>query len=965
MTYLPHQATYHAHRLTVAGNSEEAFTRSLTSARVEMNPHQVNAALFALRSPLSKGVLLADEVGLGKTIEAGLVISQRWAEHRRRILLIVPASLRKQWSQELHEKFSLPSIILELKTHRDLVKAGRRRPFEIPGAIVICSYEFAARMADEIRVAKWDLVVFDEAHRLRNVHRKGGAKNAKTLKDALRDRFKILLTATPLQNNLTELYGLVSIIDETHFGGEHAFRAQYTGASTSPASQQLLRERLEPICNRTLRRQVQEAGHINFRRRHAVTFMFEPSESEQQLYEALSEYLRDPNTIAYGGKPNALVLIQARKILGSSTFAVARYLDSLVERLRRKRRADLEMLRELDDLELDDFEEADLDEEREDDFEEADKDYIDPKKLASELTLVEAMRDLAHSITDNAKGEKLVENLPALLDEIEAKGGRRKAVIFTESTRTQRYLAALFAENGYAGQVVLMNGSNSDPQSREIYQEWKAQHAGTDRISGSKTADMKAAIVDAFRSDDKAILIATESGAEGINLQFCSLLVNYDMPWNPQRIEQRIGRCHRYGQLVDVTVVNMLNLKNAAEARIHQLLEQKLHLFDGVFGASDEVLGILTDGIDFEREVLRIVQECRSTEEADREFDELTAKIQDSIDADMAVARAKVLENLDGDVVARLHRRQEALADIVPEFERRLLMVAQGALAEAHFPTPDSRCFDYDGRRWTTDWKEADENDWQFFRINEGLGAKLIDEALKRDPNEQPASVVFDPGAYAYSGQLGGVGDLAGQSGWLRVFKAVMPVPDAPKEEIVVVTLTDRGELLPPAVGDKIMMAPALSQGNATERPPEEQLDTACAGAFDEFTTRVRDESYKLMMDEEDRLSRYACDMELEIQAKIASLEEEIRELDRIKRSPHLTMEEGLKIRRDLKKKQAERDDLVLGQHEQKKKVRAEIEDRIDEIEEMLMREPRIEPIMTMRWRVEPGVIEQRQKAAA
>ncbi len=271
MTYLPEQATYHAHRLVSSANAEEAFTRSLTSARVEMNPHQVNAALFALRSPLSKGVLLADEVGLGKTIEAGLVISQRWAEHKRRILLVVPASLRKQWSQELHEKFSLPSQILEAKTYKDMTKAGRRRPFETPGSIIICSYEFAARRADEVRAAKWDLVVFDEAHRLRNVHKKGAAKNAKALKEALGDRFKILLTATPLQNNLTELYGLVSIIDETHFGGEHAFKAQYTGAASNPASQQLLRERLEPICNRTLRRQVQEAGHINFRKRHAVT----------------------------------------------------------------------------------------------------------------------------------------------------------------------------------------------------------------------------------------------------------------------------------------------------------------------------------------------------------------------------------------------------------------------------------------------------------------------------------------------------------------------------------------------------------------------------------------------------------------------------------------------------------------------------------------------------------------------
>ena len=551
-----------------------------------------------------------------------------------------------------------------------MVKAGRRRPFETTGAIIICSYEFAARNAEEVRAAKWDLVVFDEAHRLRNVHKKGAAKYAKALKEALGDRYKILLTATPLQNNLTELYGLVSIIDETHFGGEHAFKAQYTGASANVASQQLLRERLEPICNRTLRRQVQEAGHINFRKRHAVTFKFEPSEPEQQLYDALSEYLRDPDTIAYGGRNNPLVLLQARKVLGSSTFAVARYLDSLVERLKNKKAANVEMLREIDEVELDDLD--DLDEETE-----TEPEYIDPEKLTNEIALVEAMRDLAHSITDNAKGLKLIENLPIVLDEIEGKGGKRKAVIFTESTRTQRYLADLLASNGYAGEVVLMNGSNNDPDSREIYRQWKEKHADTDRISGSKTADMKAAIVEAFKGDDRSILIATESGAEGINLQFCSLLINYDLPWNPQRVEQRIGRCHRYGQLVDVTVVNMLNLKNGAEARIHELLEQKLHLFDGVFGASDEVLGILILNSTYPGTLARVAEteleldlSLLSAEDAqEAAIESASVAYSNALQNLTAIRRASDLwmENLG---VAKVGRPRARLYDLVLELDR-------------------------------------------------------------------------------------------------------------------------------------------------------------------------------------------------------------------------------------------------------------------------------------------------------
>ena len=211
--YTPQQGTFFAHRLTLEGTGDDALAQSLSTARVDMNPHQVDAALFALASPLTKGVLLADEVGLGKTIEASLVIAQRWAERKRCILLIVPASLRKQWSQELYDKFSLPSVIVERKSYNDLRKKGIARPFDHSDRVVITSYEFAALKADEVQAGQWDLVVFDEAHRLRNVYKKDGAARAKRLRDATRAFFKILLTATPLQNSLMELYGLVSVLD--------------------------------------------------------------------------------------------------------------------------------------------------------------------------------------------------------------------------------------------------------------------------------------------------------------------------------------------------------------------------------------------------------------------------------------------------------------------------------------------------------------------------------------------------------------------------------------------------------------------------------------------------------------------------------------------------------------------------------------------------------------------------------
>jgi SNF2 family DNA or RNA helicase len=227
MHYTSRQGCYFAHRITPEGLGEDALAQSLSTARVDLNPHQVDVALFALSSPLSEGALLADEVGLAKTIEAGLAVAQRWAERKRQILLIVPASLRKQWSQELFDKFSLPSSILESRSYNKARRKGTASPFFEDGRIVITSYEFAAAKAEDVLHGQWDLVVFDEAHRLRNVYRRDGSKRAKALRDATRPFFKLLLTATPLQNSLLELYGPISVIDERFFRHEAAFRAAY------------------------------------------------------------------------------------------------------------------------------------------------------------------------------------------------------------------------------------------------------------------------------------------------------------------------------------------------------------------------------------------------------------------------------------------------------------------------------------------------------------------------------------------------------------------------------------------------------------------------------------------------------------------------------------------------------------------------------------------------------------------
>lgn len=362
--------------------------------------------------------------------------------------------------------------------------------------------------------------------------------------------------------------------------------------------------------------------------------------------------------------------------------------------------------------------------------------------------------------------------------------------------------------------------------------------------------------------------------------------------------------------------------------------------------------GILTDGIDFEKEVLRIMQKCRSADEADREFDELTERIKDSIDATLAAARAKVLENMDADVVAKLHRRNEALAQILPEFKQRLLMVAKAELPDAQFPTPDSESFGWDGRQWTTKWPLADENDWQFFRVNEGLGHDLIERAKGRAVSDGAEVVRFDPAAYAYAGQLGGVPDLSGQSGWLRAFRAIMPTPGAEREEVIVIAETDAGEMVKPQVCDKMMMAPAQSLGQADGDIPHDRLTQLQEFEFGHFSERVKQENYKWLIEEEERLGRYARDMEIEIEAQIAALDEELKDLNRQKLSPHLGMEEKVTIMRDVRKKNDARDELKMSQFDTKKQVSKDINDKLDAFSALLDEQPRLEEMFTLRWTV-------------
>ena len=651
-----------SHRRSSADESK--FTGVLSEAKVDLNPHQIEAALFAFRSPLSKGAILADEVGLGKTIEAGIILAEMWAEHHRRILIVVPASLRNQWNIELGEKFYLPSVVMESGKYRQ-EKEKVENPFGIEDKIIICSYDFAASHADEINIIKWDLVIFDEAHKLRNVYKKDSVR-ANTLKDALRPYHKLLLTATPLQNNLKELFGLISIIDDEFFSSAKTFEEQYNAVSTRDTSKYgELKSRISHIVHRTLRSQVQE--YVRYTKRIPFVQEYNPSDTEIKLYNTVTQYLQRPNTIGINEDVRPLLSMLIWKIMSSSAFALSFTLNKIIERLQQikvKGAITNTIKAALADFEISSDNEYDIQEGRP-------LSEVDIQRIDEEIGELYQMIELAHAVKTETKAKNLLTALDVAFAKVAETGGSRKALIFTESCKTQEYLKSFLEEHGYANSVICFNGANNSRDVTEIYHQWEAENNGSSKITGNILIDKKQAIVDYFHKKAE-IMIATEAGAEGINLQFCSLVVNYDMPWNPQRIEQRIGRCHRYGQKHDVVVVNFVNQSNAADRRVYELLNSKFNLFDGVFGSSDEVLGAMDSNLNFENRLLSIYQNCRTEEEINTAFDELQRELESIIDERIKQTKKSLLENFDKDVLEKLKFTEEGEYSLINEYVNHL-----------------------------------------------------------------------------------------------------------------------------------------------------------------------------------------------------------------------------------------------------------------------------------------------------
>ena len=943
-----YHSQYWAHALTLRGatGTIEALSRSIAGARVDLNPHQVDAALFAIRSPLTKGVILADEVGLGKTIEAGIVIAQRWAERKRRILVIVPATLRKQWQQELETKFYLPTRILDSQAFNSIREDGIVNPFDSQDKLVICSYHFASAKSPEVSRVPWDLVVIDEAHRLRNVYKKS-SKLARSIADAVGHSPKLLLTATPLQNSLMELYGLASVIDVHLFGDAASFRDQFARATDEGERNSDLRSRLQPVCIRTLRKQVVE--YIPFTRRVPITQDFLPSDAEQELYEAISEYLQREQLFALPASQRTLITLVLRKLLASSTFAIADTLERLASRLESLSHTQEGLFDDNDIEGLDELEDE-LEEEQEETGETSAEPppSFDPAKLKAEIADLRRFVERARRISANAKGDALIPALKTAFEKAQALGAERKAVIFTESRRTQQYLFDLLTRSGYEGQLVMMNGSNSDPQSKVIYQAWRSRHSDEEGMTGSRAVDIKAAIVEHFQ-ERATIFIATEAAAEGVNLQFCSLVVNYDLPWNPQRIEQRIGRCHRYGQKHDVVVVNFLNRRNEADQRVFEILSEKFRLFDGVFGASDEVLGALESGVDIERRIALVYQTCRNTEEIKTAFDKLQSELDEQIQARMAQTRVVLLENFDEDVSARLRVHRDKTLESLGERERWLLELTRTELnGHAKFE-PERPRFQYTGPHarqgwYHFDWKEAEKNGDTFYRQDHPLAARVIQEAIAR--NLPSASLRMD---YAGHGQVVSIlKPYVGASGWLEFSKLTVQSFDT-EEFLIFAARADDGRTLDDETCRKLMLLPAVQEGPAKDAEPD--LSALREAEVKTRLQQVEERNGRFFDEEVLKLDRWSDDLKTGLEREIKELDRQIREARKMSALTAL-LKDKLEAQKTLKSLEGERNRKRRELFDAQDAIDGQRDELIKRIEGQLRQRHAVKPVFMFRWRL-------------
>lgn len=529
------------------------FIPAFASSDIEIFPYQVAAAQFAMRSPYLKGAILCDEGSLGKTYEAMLVITQTWYENRKNILIIVPTSLLFQWKDVVENKFSIPFFVIDNnKVFNELLNSGNENPFNQDG-IILTTYNFAQEKHEYIKQINWDLSVFEEAHHLRNFYTEK-TKGTMLIHDAVIGSFKLLLTATPIQNSIMDLYGLIYFIDKKVLPDADTFYQRYF---RKPENYSELAERVSKYCFRTTRQQAET--YIKIPERIPITVEFELNDKEKEIYDLLEKYIQQDGKLAFPKMDKYDLALMLYHTFSSSTFALSKTLDGVLKRLEKMLEED-----------------------------------SSNQKLQSELNHIKQICSLSKNISENTKGIKLLETLKNGFSKLRSLGAKKKALIFTENRATQKYLYDLLNRKGYKDKVLMFNGDFSRDYS----------------------------IIENFKNEAE-ILIATDVASEGLNLEFCSFVVNYDLPYNILTIEQRINRCHRQGQQSDVIVVNFIDKNNFADVRMVELINKRVLQFDGILGLTDNVIG------NFDVDFNKAISQARTKKEIDETFNRVLKQYEE------------------------------------------------------------------------------------------------------------------------------------------------------------------------------------------------------------------------------------------------------------------------------------------------------------------------------------------------
>jgi len=650
-----------------------------------------------------------------------------------------------------------------------------------------------------------------------------------------------------------------------------------------------------------------------------------------------------------------------RKLLASSTFAISNTLDGLARKLEEAAAAAQPVIATPDEAarDVDELEELTDEWGEEDEEEKPPQRVLAPDELSElqrEMAQLREFQALAQSIVKNSKGEVLLTALrrgfAAAADAQREQGAatlQQKAVIFTESRRTQDYLFRLLEETEFKGKVMLFNGSNTDPLSKSIYETWLKQNAGTDKVSGSPTADKRAALVEHFRND-AAILLATEAAAEGINLQFCNLIVNYDLPWNPQRIEQRIGRCHRYGQKFDVVVVNFLNKANAADQRVYELLDEKFKLFNGVFGASDEVLGAVESGVDFEKRIAAIYQKCRTPEQISFEFDQLQSDLEADISANQQDAREKLLDNFDQEVIEKVKLQT---ADYLDRFNDRLWRLTCHTLrAYADFedegfgfrlhsnPFPGEVIHPGPYRMGKA------VEDANTYRVGHPLAQRVLDSA-KAIPTAS-AEVTFDLGG---SGRrISILEPLLGASGWLTLKRLSVSALET-EDYLLFAGVTDGGETIDDDQCRRLFDLNATAGESIDPAAQVEALEGAVAARRALVLEHLASRNGEWFDAEMDKLDRWAEDRRTSLKAELTEIDETLKVQRKAARQAP-TLPEKLERQREMRKLEAKRDEVWRAFDAASRDLDRQKDTVLDEIARRLEQQTEDETLFTIRWKL-------------